>query len=422
MSIKKRNLLCIKKKENLDLGHLILYEPYKNILSNLVELAINPEAIEFDPVSKAFSGIESISEEIRYYYTSLLEVTSYYHASKGGRGRYIEKKLSSLMRTCALDIRISEIPLWLTYPEIYHKKGLFTLSGLSREEKSILRRAEWDYLDKGDEKTDIGNILNEENTIVLMELKNRVDSGGTAARREIWTKKFRDILNFIKNPDKKIYKKGKELFSLIEVLNYFSIKKLEIYIGILFNLDGTPATKEGDKEKGFYSSNEEGYKDLINYIYQLDNIKISEDNFQDLSIEFSIENFEHIKIRFRATYGDEIPRVLFRKNYTVTDLLTLKYDDIWLSLLRTIKEREFLLKYRINYTIIFKNILKKDRDLRLLYDKLIDLEGNRDTLQELIEYLLKNYNNELKENFCPPDMDRTEYLSDIIQIIAASES
>ncbi len=32
MTIKKRNLLCLKKKENFDIGHLILYEPYKIIL------------------------------------------------------------------------------------------------------------------------------------------------------------------------------------------------------------------------------------------------------------------------------------------------------------------------------------------------------------------------------------------------------
>jgi len=27
MAIKKRNMLCIKKKENLDIGHLLLYNP-----------------------------------------------------------------------------------------------------------------------------------------------------------------------------------------------------------------------------------------------------------------------------------------------------------------------------------------------------------------------------------------------------------
>lgn len=32
MTIKKRNLLCLKKKEKLDIGHLILYESYKIIL------------------------------------------------------------------------------------------------------------------------------------------------------------------------------------------------------------------------------------------------------------------------------------------------------------------------------------------------------------------------------------------------------
>jgi hypothetical protein len=94
MRIKKRNLLCIKRREGLDLGHMLLYNPYKNMLQNFVELMINPKAIEFDPVSKVFSGLESVSEDVKHYYEALLGVTSYYQASKGGRGKYIEKKLS----------------------------------------------------------------------------------------------------------------------------------------------------------------------------------------------------------------------------------------------------------------------------------------------------------------------------------------
>ena len=48
--ILKRNLLCVKKKENLDLGHLLLYEPYKNILEKFVKLAIERSATDFDPI------------------------------------------------------------------------------------------------------------------------------------------------------------------------------------------------------------------------------------------------------------------------------------------------------------------------------------------------------------------------------------
>ena len=48
--IEKRNLLCIKQKENLDLGHILLYEPYKKILNNLRNLVIDISAKDFDMV------------------------------------------------------------------------------------------------------------------------------------------------------------------------------------------------------------------------------------------------------------------------------------------------------------------------------------------------------------------------------------
>ncbi|MEM3488055.1 MAG: hypothetical protein QXO75_00090 [Nitrososphaerota archaeon] len=188
MGIKKRKLLCIRKKENLDLGHLLLYKPYKNILINFENLMTDPKFIEFDPVSKVFSGLESVSEDIKHYYESLLGVTSYYQASKGGRGKYIEKKLSSVIETCSLDIKLNELPIWLTYPSLHRKKGIFTFEELSSEEKSILRKSEWDWLGgkEDDETIDLGNILEKEKRVIFVELKNRIDSGGTAARREIW--------------------------------------------------------------------------------------------------------------------------------------------------------------------------------------------------------------------------------------------
>ncbi len=93
--ITKRNLLCVKAKEKLDLGQLLLYEPYKNILVNLKELCIDINAKDFDPIAKAYHGLLSVPSDIKEYYESLLGVTAYYQASKGGRGRYIEKKIAS---------------------------------------------------------------------------------------------------------------------------------------------------------------------------------------------------------------------------------------------------------------------------------------------------------------------------------------
>jgi hypothetical protein len=425
MPIKKRNMLCIKKKENLDVGHLLLYEPYKNILSNFLELATKKEAQDFDPIAKVYHGILSAPPEIRDYYEALLGVTSYYQASKGGRGRYIEKKLASSFDFCSLDIKLSEIPLWLTYPEVHKKKGIFTYQRLPSDEKRLIRTFNWSWLGNKDEETDLGSVIKDEKTMVLVEIKNRVDSGGTAARREIWTsQKFGVILDLLIE-DKKVYKKEEkgtqESFTLAEMLKDFNIDNLEMYIGILFDVAGNPASIEADKSQGFYSSSKEGYN------YLLEKIKESK--------RFDVEHFDDGKLQIKAThkpsglkiicgalYGDEVTEKLFRKSVPVSDLLLLKYDDIWLSQLITIDARANLLKFEKNYIIIFTEILKNDWTLRELYDEFINSEGSEEALEKLINYLLNNYNASFPNEFCPTSREKVEYIADVIQFLGAVEA
>ena len=416
MPIKKRNLLCLKNKENLDLGHTILYEPYKNILVKFYELSTSPHAIEFDPVSRIFDGLESVSEDFKYYYEALLGVTSYYQHSQGGKGKYIEKRFSSLVETCSINIKISEFPLWLENPALHRKRGIFTLNGLTREEKRIIRTQEWNYYGHEDETTDIGNLLRNDKTIVLVELKNRVDSGGTSARREIWTKKFRTILDLLMNDS--LFEKNGLKYSLADILMSYHYEKIEIYIGILFNVDGSPATPEGDKEKGFYSSNREGFQDLLNYIQKnkLDTVNINDSN---LTLSIDIGN---LHITFGALYGNQIPIKLFRKDYSVSDLLVLKYDDIWISQLTSIWERALLLERGENFTIIFKRILLRDSQIRNLYNIFIESEGDVKSLKDLVNLLLSKYSSEFNGDLCPLQRDCEEYLADIIQLIGAVES
>lgn len=418
MSIKLRNLLCIKEKEKLDLGHKLLYEPYKNILVNFVDLSTNASAIEFDPISKLFDGLASISDDLRYYYEALLGVTSYYQHSQGGKGKYVEKRFSSIVQTCSLNIALSELPLWLEYPELHRKKGIFTLRGLSREEKTKLRRSSWDFVGEEDETTDLGNLFVESNKIVLVELKNRVDSGGTSARREIWIKKFKLILETLSNNTVKIYQKGNNKYSLIELLKDFNYKRLEIYIGILFNVEGVPATKQGDKDKGFYSSNEEGYRDLIKMIMNK-GFKIINEDFNKLAVTLNINNFE---IKFGTLYGNDIPCKLLQKKYTISNLLILKYDDIWLSQLISISERTYLLQFGKNYMTILRDTIKKDWELRKLFDEFITSEGSKDLLGKLVKYLLNNYLRNFSSHLCPSQIAKDEYLADVIQVLAASEA
>lgn len=425
MSIHKRNMLCIKRKEALDIGHLLLYDPYKNILLNFMELATKKEATDFDPVARVYHGLLSAPPEIRDYYEALLGVTSYYQASKGGRGRYIERKIASSFDFCSSNIKLSEIPFWLTYPEIHKKKGIFTIQSLSVSERELMHRFPWSWSGNIDVETDIGSIVKNENTIVLMEIKNRVDSGGTSARREIWTsQKFGAILDLLKE-NKKVYHKHKngevEDFTFAEMLLHFNIQRLEMYIGILFDITNTPASIDTDRRNGFYSSSKEGFNYLLSKIRDSKEFDILNVDDEKLQVEVN-HKLSNMTIKCGALYGNEVTEKLFRQAVAVSDLLLLKYDDIWLSQLVTISERANLLRFGKNYITTFREILARDWDIRILYDEFISSEGSEDVLNKLIDCIFKEYNESFSPELCPSLTEKDEYLADIIQFLGAMEA
>jgi len=419
--IKKRNILSVKKKENLDIGMILLYEPYKNILVNFKELSTNVNAKDFDPVAKVYDGLLSVPSDIREYYEALLGVTSYYHHSQGGRGKYIEKKIASSFETCSLDIELSKFPFWLEHPTIHKKKGIFTQQGLSPDEKKILRTIEWDWLGDRDVSTDVGSIIQDEGSVVLVELKNRVDTGGTAGRREIWTsEKFGIFVEYFKS-NKKLFRKSDREYSLPELLESFNIKTFEIYIGVLFDTGDRPATVESDKTNGFYSSSKKGFQYLQKLVKQSSTIKIINEDPENLQMELGL-NYSDLKVKIGALYGDEITLKLFRKSLPVSNLLLLRYDDIWLSLLITIEERAILLKHQKNFTTTFLDLLSRDRDLRIKYDAVINSECRETELNAIVDYLLNKYAIIFEDKMLPAGKNKAEYLADVIQVLCAVDA
>ncbi|HPC36695.1 MAG TPA: hypothetical protein P5268_07235 [Candidatus Marinimicrobia bacterium] len=347
-------------------------------------------------------------------------VTSYYRNSQCGKGKYIEKTIASSFEKCSLNIELSSWPLWFEYPSLHKRKGIFTQQGLSNEEKIKIRTLPWDWIGKNDVNTDVGCILNDEKSLVLVELKNRVDSGGTAGRREIWTsEKFGFYIDYLIN-NNKIFRKDNKEFSLAEFLEIHGINTLEIYIGVLFGVGDFPASIEEDRVHGFYSSSKQGFEHLLSNISEAKNIKIVNSDSENLNMELQL-SYSKLKVKIGAIYGNEITFKLFRKNFPVTDLLLLKYDDIWLSLLKTIDERAVLLKQNKNLSTSFQKLLKADGTLRSIYNSMVISECAEKDLINIVNYCLTKYSNDINE-LIPENHDIDEYLSDLIQMFCAIDS
>lgn len=257
--------------------------------------------------------------------------------------------------------------------------------------------------------------------MVLVELKNRVDTGGTAGRREIWTsEKFGTLVEYLKS-NQKLFRKGSKEFSLAELLINFGIENLEIYIGVLFDKGDNPATILSDKTDGFYSSSKQGFEYLRNLASQSSTMKIINEDPESLQMELDL-NYSILKVKIGALYGNDIPLKLFRKSFLVSDLLLLRYDDIWLSQLITIEERTILLKHKKNCATTFLDLLKKDRNLRRYYDALINSECGETELDTIVGYLFKKYIRFFEDEIFPAGKDKDGYLADVIQVLCAAEA
>jgi len=187
---------------------------------------------------------------------------------------------------------------------------------------------------------------------------------------------------------------------LAELLENFGIETIEIYIGVLFDTGDKPATVQSDKTNGFYSSSKEGFKYLRDMIKQSSTIKIINEDTENLQMELSL-TYSKLKVRVGALYGNDITLKLFRKNFPVSELLLLKYDDMWLSQLITIDERAVLLKYQKNFTKIFIDLLDRDRTLRQKYNYLINSECQEEELSDTVNYLLENYTDLFDDKLVP---------------------
>jgi len=220
------------------------------------------------------------------------------------------------------------------------------------------------------------------------------------------------------------------------------IRNVFLIGGVLFDIQGEPATTQKDEEWGIcYNGLIRGKNDIIktlkdkNVQYKVKEEKLPERAFL---IEFVVDS---IKVNIIAVYGNEVIKSLFveKQKYDIEyfkkQLEGMLYDDLWLGQIITMSERTVLYKNfkknkNLNNYVI--SILKNNEILSEV--KKFQLSRNNKTLDEVIDRvieMIKQYDKNLLNisptpaeiiiNSLEEDYNIKDYVADIIQFLSCKE-
>jgi hypothetical protein len=360
----------------------------------------------FDEVFHGLSQVSKLDENLHSFYEALLTITSYYQHSQAGRGSLIATLLENLgtAERIGFELTLINLPKWLGQN--------------IRLEKNELTKQKFDIVSKNG------------NNLVFCELKMKVYSGCTAGRIELMDKFNKFIKLLIRDQ------------SFRSCLKNSGIENIFLICGILFDIQGNPATVEKDKEWGIcYNGLTRGKEDIIKTLedkkvkYELDEERLSEKAF---GIEFMVDD---IKVNILAVYGDEVIKRLFvgKQKYTIehfkNQLEGILYDDLWLGQIITISERTVLeLNFKKNkklnnYVISIlksKEILEEIKNFQ--QDRTIEkLEEITRRVFKIIDQNDKNLSSisptpaEMMIGVYDKNYKREDYVADIIQFLSCNE-
>jgi len=269
------------------------------------------------------------------------------------------------------------------------KSTLKTINALRKQFKS-----NFDWMANKEDNITFDLLKFEKDTLKLSDIKNRVDSGGTSARGESW-KKILDTIKLLN--ENKIVLQDKVTgtkYTLLDYLTKNGIKTLNLSFSLIYNIDGTPATKEGDRSNGFLSESIKRYKTILREIethFNFKSVKKDEEKIT-LSCDFQ-NNGKKIKIEVSGLYGINIIREFFTNGVKTWQDVENKielYDDIWLTLKTVIEDRKILIKKNKNLLIYFNEIynsLDKEKIKKIIFKDSLDITD--------IQNFLKAYEKEI---------------------------
>ncbi len=401
----RKLLICAEPRNEIEAG---LKRMYLKRVQEMFKRTLSMESIFniFDEVFHGLSQASLVSEKLYSFYESLLTITSYYQHSQAGRGSLVAKLLEELGTSEKMEFEFSlmKLPQWL--------------GQTIKLEESELTKQKFDIVNKSNDN------------LAFCELKMKVYSGCTAGRVELMEKfnKFTKLI--IENQ------------SFRDCIKNADIRNVFLIGGILFDIQGDPATTQKDEEWGIcYNGLLRGKDDIIktlrdkNIQYKIDEEKLPEKAFL---IDFEVRG---IKVNIIAVYGNEVIKSLFvgKQKYDIEhfkkQLEEMLYDDLWLGQIITMSERAVLVqnfrrnKNLNNYVI---SILKNKEILSDV--KKFQLNRNDKTLEEVTDRIIemiKKYDKNLLDIRPTPaeiiikssgeDYNIRDYVGDIIQFLSCKE-
>ena len=410
---RERNFLCFKDKKDFDNADEWIFDAYHTPLLKLYHLSIVEDAQigRIDAIRSYYNGLTNAPKVIQDYYRAFLNVSSYFQSSKGGRAKAIEKIIASQHTSCVVGVDfMSDLPLLLRDPSLLKDK--------KKSKRSKRGEINIKYVGKERLNFDLVTFFSDKRRIVILELKNRVDSGGTSARVEAWDK-FKKLFNHLQNSELLYLDDKKEELTMLNVLKQFKISKIEIAFGLLFDkVAQRPADMNSDA-RGFISTIKGEYTSLKNLMQKANS---NSSCFLDDQLIASV-HIDGIKFSVRPIYGDQCISFITGKEKKISELFNWEngYDDLRVAQLTSVVEREVLLTQRRNASLLVKEILEKDTDFSLLLDKYVQSGGDLPILEKIITLLQTRYSDKIEE--ISELYDRTLYVrrdyADINYIIDA---
>ncbi|MEW5692672.1 MAG: hypothetical protein AB1765_05200 [Candidatus Hydrogenedentota bacterium] len=401
----RKLLICTEPRNEIEKG---LKRMYLKRVQEMFKRTLSMESIFniFDEVFHGLSQASVVSENLYSFYESLLTITSYYQHSQAGRGSLIAKLLEELGTSEKMEFEFALMKLsqWLGQT-------------IKLEESELTKQ-----------KFDIVNKTND--NLAFCELKMKVYSGCTAGRVELMEKfnKFTKLI--IENQ------------SFRNCIKNAGIRNVFLIGGILFDIQGEPATTQKDEEWGIcYNGLLRGKNDIIktlkdkNVQHNVDEEKLPEKAFL---IKFIIDG---IHVNIIAVYGNEVIKSLFvgKQKYDIEhfkkQLEEMLYDDLWLGQIITMSERAVLdqnFKKNKNLNNYVISILKNERMLSEVKKFRVSRSGKilGEVTDRVIE-LIKQYDKNLLDISPTPaeiiikssgeNYNIRDYVADIIQFLSCKE-